>query len=358
MSKMDRIVLAGLSAGVWMLVAGCSQGGAGGQPPETPVEVVLGTPQRMPVEDLLTAVGSLEANERVDLRPEAPGVVVRVGFEEGEAVSVGQSLFELDASKEAAAAAQARAELELARSNYERAKTLAGTRAISQQELDRLSSEMEVKSAALQVREEDLADRKVVAPFAGVTGPRLVSPGQYVNAGALLGTLVDSHQIKVRCGVPERSLALVRTGQHGRIRVNTYPDRWFEGVVDLISPVVDESTRTAEVRLRVQNEEGLLRPGMFARVEIVMLEREQALVIPEGALVPSMQGFSVYSVKENRVALVPVEVGVRMPGKVEVAGGLSGDERLVMSGTQKLVEGMLVKGEDTGAGTAGEETQP
>ena len=259
----------------------------------------------------------------------------------------GEQLFALDAGKEEAALIQTRAEVVLAQANLERAQTLVGTKAISQQEVDTLASELAVKSAALRVQEENLADRVVTAPFTGVLGPRLVSPGQYVNAGTPLGTLVDHARVKVRCGIPERALSLVRQGQTGRIQVNAFPDRRFTGQVDLVSPEVDADTRTAEVRLLVPNPEQLLKPGMFARVEIIAAVREHSLVIPEGALVPSLDTFSVYVVEDERARLRPVQVGVRAPGEVEILEGLQADETLVVSGTQKLVDGMKVKGGET-----------
>jgi len=347
MQKQERTVrlttLAGsLALGFAILGTGCDKGGGDEPPPPPPVQVVIGTGSLTLVEDRLAAVGTLEANERLEVKPESPGLIETVLFTEGERVKKGQTLFELDSRKEQAVLVQAKAELELAQSNLDRAKTLVGTKAISQQEVDKLASESAVKSAMLNVQQESLADRRMTAPFDGVTGPRLVSPGQYVNAGTLLGTLVDDSIMKVRCGIPERGLAHVRVGQTGRIRVNTYPDRWFTGRVDLISPEVDVETRTAEVRLIVPNPEGLLRPGMFARLEIVVSVRPQALVVPEGALVPSMDAFSVYTVQDGSARLRTVKIGVRLPGQVEIVDGLLPSQELVLSGTQKLVDGMSV----------------
>lgn len=345
--------IAGVTAAA-LLGTGCSQGDAQGPTAEPVVEVAMGSPALTAIEDTVTAVGTIDANERVELQPEAPGLIRAILFTEGERVEQGDRLFQLDASKEEAAVSQAQAEKVLAQSNLERAQSLVGTKAISRQEVDKLASELAVKSAVLEVQEENLSDRVVIAPFAGVVGPRLVSPGQYVHTGTPLGTLVDQAIVKVRCGLPERALAHVQVGQTGRIRVNAYPDRTFVGKVDLISPEVDVATRTAEVRLRVPNPEGLLKPGMFARVEIVAAVRERALVIPEGALVPSLEAFSVYVVQEERARLRPVQVGVRGPGEVEILQGLKEGDRLVISGTQKLVDGMKV----TSAQTAPGEEEP
>ena len=338
-----KAVCAGLMLGLAAGFSGCSQGGAGGpagEPP--PVQVLIGVPKVIRVEETLTAVGTVGANESVELRAEAAGRIDKILFLEGQRVQAGDRLFELECRTEEALVAQARAEEQLARANLERGQTLAGTRAISQQELDRLASELAVRSAILRVQEAQWADHRVDAPFAGIVGPRRVSPGQYVDAGATLGTLVDDATLKIRCGVAEGELARARPGQEARLRVNAYPDRVFPARVELINPVVDETTRTGEVRLLAANPEGLLRPGMFARVEIVVDTREDALVIPEETLVASLDAFSVFVVEEGRARLQAVQIGTRLPGQVEVRSGLAPGEEIVLSGTQKVLDGMRV----------------
>lgn len=323
-------------------LAGCSKSSGGGAPPEMPTDVVIEKAALARVEDTVVALGTVEANERVEVKPEVSGLIESVHFKEGERVKKGDVLFELDSRKETAGLAQAEAEEKLARANVSRARTLMGTKAISQQELEQLESQVAVKAALQQLEKEHLTDRRIVASFDGVLGPRLISPGQYVTAGTPLVTLVDASRVKVRFRIPERELAQVRSGQAGRLRVGAYADQPFNGIVDLINPEVDQNTRTAEVRLVVPNEENLLKPGMFARVELVVNVREQALVLPEGALVPSLDHFSVYVVENGRAKLTPVKLGVRLPGKVEIRQGLVADQEFVVSGTQKLVDGMKV----------------
>ncbi len=323
------------------LLTGCGSGG--GPPAGQPVEVITGKPDPVAVEETLAAVGTIEANERVELKPEAPGLIEAVGFVEGQRVQKGQRLFELDSRKETAALAQAEAEASLARSNLERARQLAGTRAISKQEVEQLESQLAVREAIARVEQERLEDRRILAPFDGVMGPRLVSPGQYVAPGLPLATLVDDSQVKVRCRLPERQLASLRPKQTGRVRVNAYPDAVFEGTVDLIDPEVDPATRTVEVRLVTPNVDGRLRPGMFARVELVTGQRDQALVIPESALVATLDAFSVYVVDQGTARQRPVKIGVRLPGKAEILEGLGSGDEIVVSGLQNIVDGSPVK---------------
>ena len=337
----SRAALAGLGLLAFNVLTGCGPGG-GGPPADQAISVKVEKAMVEAVEETVSAVGSVEANERVELKPEASGIIDAVHFVEGSRVKQGARLFTLDARKEAAAVAQAEAEAGLARSSLERARQLAGTKAISQQELDQLASQLAVRDAMTRVDQERLADREVLAPFDGVLGPRLVSAGQYVNVGTPLVVLVDDSKVKVRFRIPERQLGLVRPGQTGRLRVNAYPDREFTGTVDLISPEVDETTRTAEIRLIVQNPNGLLRPGLFARVELVVGRREQAVVVPEAAIVPSLDRYSVFAVDGDRARKRDVKLGVRLPGKVEITDGLEAGQEFVVSGQQKLVDGSRI----------------
>ena len=357
MMQFNRLVVIALAGGV---LAGCGGGGgSGGPPPDMAVEVVIEKAAVQPVEEILGAVGTIEANERVEIKPEVPGLIEAIHFTEGEKVAKGARLFTLDSHTEAASLAQAKAEEQLAKANVERAQKLAGTKAISQQDLDQLQSHLQVATAARQVAEERLADRTIVASFDGMLGPRLVSPGQYVIAGAPLTTIVDASRVKVTFRIPERQLAEVQVGQKSRLRVASYPTRAFEGQVDLIDPEVDQATRTAGIRLVAPNAEGLLKPGMFSHVELVVRTRPNAVVIPESALVPSLDQFTVFGVENGVARTKPIKLGMRLPGKVEVREGLSAQEEIVVSGTQKLVEGMKVVAAKPSApnGTAPTNTQ-
>ncbi len=330
------------AAGPVLALTGCNRGGADGPPPEVAMPVFIQTPARMAVEETLSAVGTVEARESVDIQPEVSGLIEDIQFEEGDHVVKGQRLFSMNSRSEAAVVAQAKAELQLAKSNLERAKTLIGTKAISEQELDQLESLVAVKSAILNAAEQALSERTIQAPFDGQLGPRKVSPGQYVNAGTSLVTLVDDSTVKVRFRIPERQRGLLRTGQAASLTVAAWPDRRFTGEVDLIDPVLDQATRTVEIRLLAANPDQRLQAGMFARVAVVVETRLDSLVIPEAALVPSLNTFSVYRVEEGRARLSPVTLGVRLPGTVEVLSGLTTNSEIVASGIQKIVDGMKV----------------
>lgn len=328
---------------LWLLLplAGCKQGGGGPQEPP-PVLVEIGPVATAAIEEKVAAVGSIEANEIVELKTESPGRIAAIHFTEGKRVAAGDRLFELAAEKEAAQLAQARAEEEVAGQNLERAKRLAGTKAISQQELDTLASQVAARAAARRLYEQRVRDMTITAPFAGVVGPRRVSRGQYVDPGQSLVTLVDNAQVKVSYRIPERELARFKLGQEVQISIGAYPDQAFQGVVDLINPVIDEATRTAQIRAVAPNPDDRLKPGMFARVETVVATRAAARVIPESAVVPGLEAFSAYIVSNGIARLSPIKLGVRGRGTVEILDGLTAGQEIVVQGTQKLVDGSKV----------------
>jgi membrane fusion protein (multidrug efflux system) len=325
-----------------LLVAGCKKGGGGGPQKQPPTLVDIRPAGTEPLDETLAAVGTIEPNEIVELKTEAPGRITAIPFAEGSRVAQGAVLFRLDSAKEEAQLAQARAEEEVARQNLERAQKLAGTKAISQQELDQMSSQVAARSASRQLQQERVNDLTISAPFAGTVGPRRVSVGQYVDSGQSLVTLVDDTRVKISYRVPERNLARYKIGQAVHLVVSAYPGRKFEGIIDLINPVIDEASRTAQIRAVAPNADSVLRPGMFARVETVVARRSAAVVIPETAIVPGLDTFNVYLVRDGMARLTPVKLGVRGPGTVEIAEGVAPGQPVVIQGTQKLVDGALV----------------
>ena len=330
------VVVAGL------VLSGCKKGGGGGPPPAPPVEVDAERVTTAEVVETLGAVGTIHPNESVDIKSEAEGVIKAIHFTEGQIVEAGQKLFELDAGKESAQLARAQADSEIARITLERSKTLAGTKAISQQEIDDWKARLAGREAEVALYKEQLSDTVVLAPFRGVVGPRNVSIGQYVSPMVVLVTLVDQSKVKVVYGVPERDLARVRIEQPVQLRVAAYADKSFTGQVDLIDPTVDAATRMVQVRAIAPNPEGLLKPGMFAQVETVVARRPNAIVVSERALIPSLRGFGVYTIKDGTAVLQPIKIGVRQPGKVEIAEGLTPGQEIVVGGTQKIVDGAKV----------------
>jgi membrane fusion protein, multidrug efflux system len=338
------------SLGVALVCAACKpQGPAGpaGGPGAMAVPVVVVEARRQPVSESLTLVGTLAANEAVEIKTETDGIVQDILFEEGQRVTNGQVLLRLDDTKLAATLAEADANLRLSTLTFDRAKQLFEDKLVSKQEYDQASATFDRTRASVDLMKRQLKDARLTAPFAGTVGSRQISPGQVISKATLLTTLVDLDPVKVDFYVPERFLSQVQTGQKIQITVAAYPGRKFTGDVYFVAPQLDEATRRAQMKSRIANPDGLLKPGMFANLELTLELRPNAIVIPEIGLMWDGDVARVFVVKTSptneTVELRKVDLGVRSPGEVEITRGLDPGERIVTEGIQKVVPGGPVR---------------
>lgn len=313
---------------------------AGGTAPGLPVLVASARTQALT--DRLRAVGTLTANESVLVRSEIPGRVERIHFEEGQQVKAGEPLITLDGAEYRAQVAQTEATVTVNSLNFRRAADLVKTNMLSQQEYDQAQARLAESRALLQRHQVMLAKTVLRAPFDGVAGLRLVSPGAYVQPGQDLVNLENLDPLKVEFRVPERHATAMTVGRPLTLRVDAVPGREFSGEIYAIDPRLDAGTRTFALRGRVPNGDGLLRPGMFAQVELTVGERPAAVVIPEQAIVPRGDKLYVFKVVDGKVALTPVGTGLRAPGIVEITDGLVAGDTVVIEGQMKLRDGMPV----------------
>jgi membrane fusion protein (multidrug efflux system) len=283
---------------------------------------------RAALPQVITAVGSLRSDESVTLRPEVAGRIATIGFAEGQRVQKGALLVRLDPTVNEAEVKQARANMTLAKSKYDRAVDLAKSNFISGQARDEAESNMKVADAALAVAEAKLAKMEIKAPFSGIIGLRQVSVGDYVKEGADLVNLEAVDPLKVDFRVPEIYLKQVRAGQALEIALDAIPGRTYGGRVFAINPLVDAAGRAIVIRAQVSNPDTSLRPGMFARVRLITEERRDALVVPEQALVPFGSEQFVFRVVDGKAQRARVEIGQRGDGKVEMAGPRPGGCRV------------------------------
>lgn len=340
-----RIILAILlSAGFITAHLGCggknANANAGAQEFKVPVETAKVTTERLI--ETFSAVGSLEANESVDIKSEIDAIVEKIEFDEGSAVKKGQPLILFDATKWRAQFQQAKAELENARVRADRSEKLLKSDSVSQQEYDDAHAEARRAEAIYNLLDARLKETLIVAPFDGLVSERLVSPGAYAKAGDALVRLVDLNPIKVSFGVPERYLTDLKPGQKVNIRVASLKNKAFEGEVYFIDPQVDVLTRTIKVKARIDNTNGLLRPGLFANVDLTLNVHENASVIPEEAILAQVGATVVFVVSNEQATIRPVKTGLRIPGKVEIVDGLKPGEEVVTAGHQKLFPGVKV----------------
>ena len=332
-------------------------GKGGGAAANGPVSVEVVKVGFVPLPQTIAAVGSLRSDESVTLRPEVAGRIASINFTEGQRVTKGATLVRLDPAVNEAEVQQARANLQLAQSKYDRAVDLAKRNFISSQAKDEAENNLRVAQAAVQLAEAKLAKMDLRAPFSGIIGLRVVSVGDYVKEGADMVNLEAIDPLKVDFRVPEIYLGDVQVGQALNVSLDALPNRQFEGKVLAVNPLVDSAGRSIVIRAVVRNADTQLRPGMFARVALITREAKNALVIPEQAVVPQGEDQFVFKVVDGKAQRVKVEVGLRRDSKVEVVKGLQADDVVVTAGQLKLRDGVRVAvvappGTPAGAGSA------
>jgi membrane fusion protein (multidrug efflux system) len=296
----------------------------------------------MTLVDETQAVGSLRSRQGVMLRPEVAGRVKQIFFNDGQRVRKGQLMVQLEDQLQQAQVAQARAELSIAEANHKRNQELVAQNFISQRSLDESAAALEVSRAKLSLAQATLQRLQVLAPFDGITGLKQINVGDYLKDGADMVNVEDIDAVLLDFRLPERFQAKVRAGQKAQLTVDALPGRPFSAIVQAVDPLIEANGRSVGVRGCIDNRQQQLRPGMFARVNAVFGSRDNALVIPEEAIIP--QGGRTFVVKvvngakpDERVSeRVAVKVGLRQPGKVEIVEGLAAGDTVVTAGHQRL----------------------
>lgn len=312
--------------------------GDGGMPP-TNIEAAVVRHEMW--QDRVASVGTLTANDGIDVKNEVEGVIEAIHVESGHRVEQGDLLVSINDDVEQADLAAFQAQAKLAQANFARAKSLWEKGTGSEREFDDAQSALQVAQANLEQIRARIAKKNIRAPFGGVLGIRNINTGQYVSPGTKLFSLQDHGVMFADFSVPESNFPRISTGLDVQFKVSAYPDRVFTGAVEAIEAKVDEMTRNIAVRARLLNEQGLLLPGMYADIYLVLAQPTERLVLPSTAIVFSSFGNSVFVVApgENGQDLaqqVQVKTGEQRGDLVEILTGLSGDELVVQAGTNKL----------------------
>ncbi|MGD8914751.1 MAG: efflux RND transporter periplasmic adaptor subunit [Candidatus Thiodiazotropha sp.] len=284
----------------------------------------------------IEALGTLKANESVELTVNVTETVTAIHFDDGQRVKTGQVLVEMTNREERALLQEARATLNEAKRQYNRVSRLESQGIEAQSLLDQRRREVDTARARLAAIESRLADRLITAPFSGVIGLRNISVGTLVETGDTITTLDDDATMKLEFAVPSVYLADLQPGLMIRAHSRAYRGRVFEGEVKVVDSRVDPVNRSVLVRAMIANPDRLLKPGMLMTVELLHNPR-RTLVIPESALMPKGSDQFVFVVegKENRVQKRKITIGSRRPGEVEVVSGLRVGERVITHGTDK-----------------------
>jgi membrane fusion protein (multidrug efflux system) len=333
--------------------------GPGGPPRPVGVEAAKVVVESIAEEAV--AAGSLRANESVTVRSEVAGRITQVGFTDGARVTRGTTLFALDASLSAAEVEQARAELALAKANFERTAELARRNFVSESAKDTAAANQKVLEAKLKLAEARLARSEIRAPFNGVMGLRNISPGDFVKDGADLALIEDISKMKVDVRLPERYFGRIKPGQPIMLSFDSMPGKTFTATLKAVDAQVDANGRSLLLRGELANPGGALRTGMYARARVLLRENPQAMLIPEEAITPVGADVFVYRIDGGKAMRTKIQTGIRRDGKVEVTSGLQPGDQVVSAGQLRLPrDGMEVRvidpsrrGPGAGAGPAG-----
>ena len=316
----------------------------GAAPP--PTAVIVENVARQTIADTLEALGTLRANESVEITAKVADTISAVRFSDGEEVSAGDVLVEQTDTEEAALLQEAESLAEEARRQFERIESLVVQGSASESLLDERRQNWRTASARESAVRSRLKDRLITAPFSGRVGLRRISPGALVSPGDVITTLVDDSSMKLDFTIPSIYLDTVRVGTAIDETTAVYPQRKFRGSVSSVDSTIDPVTRSITVRAVLPNADKALVPGMLMTLELRRNPRS-AIVISEETIIPRGSETHVLvvnqSVMPNIAEQRSVVLGRRLAGKVEVRSGLREGETIISHGTLKVRPGAPVQ---------------
>lgn len=321
------------------------------QPPPVAVEVEAARAEQW--DRTISAVGTLNAVNGVDITTEVGGLIQEIYFASGQEVNEDQVLVQLEDRVEQATLKSYLAQLKLAQINFQRDQRLLASKAISKTDFDTSEAKLRDIEAQVERTRALIEQKRIRAPFNGRLGIRLINVGEYVNSGHKLVTLQSLDYLNVDFRVPEQYLPLLHFGQRVAFKVKAFGSRTFDARISAVNAKVDQDTRNILVRASFANEQKDLVPGMFADVKVVLNEPRQLVTLPQTAINFSLYGDSIYVVEDSgendesgepilRVTRRYVTVGERQGGRVSIREGLNAGAKVVISGQLKLNDGARV----------------
>ncbi|WP_415909939.1 efflux RND transporter periplasmic adaptor subunit [Oleiharenicola sp. Vm1] len=329
---------------------------AAAKPPPVTVSTAVVRAEAWP--NTINAVGSLKTHRGIVVKTETEGLVREVVATSGSAVDQGAVLVQVDTSVEDAQLSGLEAQARLAEINVGRARELRANGTNTQTELDTAETTLQQTRSAVAQLKATIAKKRIVAPFAGRLGIVQVYPGQFLSKGDAIAVLESIDPIHVDFSLPQQEISRLAVDQPVRLTVDAYPGESFEGKITALSPRVNDATRNLDVRATLPNRGEKLRPGMFARVEVVLPAQERALVIPAAAVVYNPYGETVYVVAANVAQQRFIKTGGTRGDLTRVRTGLQAGDVIVTSGQIKLRNDSAVRVDNSLAPDASAAPQP
>jgi len=320
------------------------------EPP--PTAVTTDVAKRTEWQPTLESVGTVTAVNGVTVSTDLAGIVRQIAFESVIKVREGDLLVHLDTTQEEAQLHSAEAQRDFAAVSLKRDKDLVEKHAISQSDYDNADAVFRQNQASVDQFKALIARKTLRAPFDGVAGIRQVNLGQYLREGDMVVTLQAFDPIYVNFSLPQQDLSKLILGEPVQLRVDAFPDQTFNGTITAINSLVDQTTRNVQVQATFTNSDFRLRPGMFAKVSVILSERQNVVAIPATAIHYAPYGDSIFVVSELKdpqgkeykgVKEQFIKTGQARGDMIAVVSGLKPGDEVVTSGVFRLKSGAHVK---------------
>jgi membrane fusion protein, multidrug efflux system len=347
------LILVGLGLTGQGMLSGCKPASSeAAQPVAPPVAVQVIQPSRGPITRYVTLPGEIKPYQQATLYAKVAGYLKTINVDKGDKVEEGKLLAEIEVPELIAERTRDKAEVEVAGIDFKRLSESQkkAPDLVVPQTVDNARGKLEIAQANLERTETLLNYAKIVAPFSGMITRRMVDPGAFIPAAtsgssaqnAAIVTLTDFNRVRLQVAVPEIEASLVAAEQPVKMTVDGLPGRNFEGKVTRFSYALDEASKTMLSEIELANPKLELRPGMYAIVKIGLERKEDALLVPTGALLTEKAGAFVFTVTENKAKKTRVQTGFNDGTQVEIVSGLKPEQRVILVGKQSLNDGQAV----------------
>jgi len=309
--------------------------GKDGKKPNKPVPVNVMIVKDTAFSNAINITGTIDANEQVDLRSETAGNITGIYFKEGTHVSKGQLLVRVYNQDQVASLKSVQVQIKLAELVEYRNRILLQKEAVSKEEYDTSLSSLNVFKSQADLIRAQIAKTEVRAPFSGTIGLRNISPGGYLSPTSSIATLVNMDPAKITFAVPERYLALIKTGSKIHFNLESSRDN-FTGTVYAIEPNLDLTSRSITIRAKSPNPKNLLRAGSFAKINLTLEQIPKTIMVPTECVIPDIKTSKVFIVSKGVAASRDVKTDVRTATKIQIIDGLKPGDSLIISGIIQL----------------------
>lgn len=322
--------------------------------PASPVSVM--TVEAKKYQPTLTAIGYIEPNQGLEVASELASRITSINFESGDKVEQGQVLVQLNDSVEQANLKATEAKLSSAYKDYVRFQALVAQKNASQKDLDAAKAQYEYLLAEKASISATIDKMSIKAPFSGTLGIKNVYIGEYVQPGTKIVYLDDSSVVKVRFTLSQSDYSKIAIGQKVEVVADSYPNDKFMGEITALESKTEFSSGIFEVQATLPNDAQKLMTGMYAKVNVLLPEIENTIVLPQTAIAFNLYGETVFVVKEGKndkgevektVSLVPIVVGERSGDSAIIASGVKPGDVVVTEGQVRISNGSLVYVDDT-----------